>query len=242
MIPESYKIDFGELRRDLVSHGLGRMLEQFRSSCVLRQFLAALLEEVQELHDAALDVMEQRTLFRGAGENLNALGRIVGEERAPYSYDESRWFFADRLPQGTDKAACWQDGVPFAAFIPIRDNEYRTNILARIHKNHALTASVPELTRIGPELTGYDISFQKTGPNEVRVLVPTGISLTALSLYTNPRTDALADHQYAMPYPATLSISEIVILPPVKFFCADRMNPQGADSGPCAVGAVQSPL
>lgn len=239
MIPASYKTDFSAWRVDLLQRGLDRLLGQFRSSCVLRQFTAALLDEVLELHEAAIDLMEQRTLYAAAGENLDALGRIVGEPRSPYQYDESKWMFADRLPQSPDRSGAWLDGVAFESFIPVRDPEYKLNILARIMKNHALTASAAELAEIGPALTGYDISFEKTGPNQVRLLVPSDISGTALALYQRAASDGLADKQYAMPYPATLEIADVVVFTPKGFFCADRSSPQAGDLAPCAVGATQ---
>lgn len=238
MIPETYSIDFSAYKQLAIERGLSRLLDQFYSSCVLRQLVAVFLSECRELQDAILGIMEQRTLYNAEGEILNGIGRIVGEPRTPYSYDDSKWMFSDRAGQGVDQSAVWCIGAPFEAFIPVLDDEYRRNILAQIRKNHTLCASVPELTSMAPDLTGYDVSFEKTGPMQVRIFVSSSASNTALALLTRKTTDATADDKYAMPYPATLDILETVIFTPKNFFCADRQNPQGVDSGPCAVGSV----
>ncbi|MCC8194883.1 MAG: DUF2612 domain-containing protein [Deltaproteobacteria bacterium] len=238
MIPASYKVDFSQYRRDRAAEGLGRLLSQFVPSCVLRQFLAVILNQCQDLYDAVLDLMRKRTLHDGEGENLEALGRIVGEPRAPYSYDDSTWFFADTGGQGADQTAAWCLNAPFAAYVPAADPDYRRNILARIMKNHALTSSVPELARIGEAVTGYGASFVKTGPMRVALHVPSSISKTALALYTRAVTDSLADERYALPYPATLRVGDIVMFVPNSFFASDRGGDHGCDHAPCAVGST----
>lgn len=240
MIPESYRVDFTAYRVDLVQEGLDRMLGQFVPSCMLRQFVAVFLRQCQELYDAALDVLELRTLYSAGDENLDALGRIVGESRTAYRYDEKSWMYSDRDGQGADQIAVWCVNAPLGVLVTIMDNEYRASILARILSNHTLTASVPELAKIARALTGYDISFEKTGPMQVRILVPNNISQTALALFTNSVTSALADNKYSMPYPATLSISEVLVFAE-QYFAADRPYPRVTDVAPVSVGAVTTP-
>ena len=235
-IPEFYKVDFSPYRKDLIEQALGRMLSQHYDKCVLRQFVAAIMDEVQELYDAVLDMQEQRTLYEAEEENLNALGRIVGESRNPYQYDESRYMFADRINQRPDSSFVWCLNAPFSAFIPVEDEQYRVNILARIFKNHTLVASIPEMERLTYLLTDSLVSYEKTGPMQVTVVVPATISATAYNILTLARTDQRADDAFMLPYPATLWFSGIVIYVPDKFFCADRANEQRCDHAPCAVG------
>lgn len=239
MISNRYKVDFSPYRRDMISDGRRRILSQFVPSCVLQRFIGVILHQCQELHGAIIDLMESRTLYEATGESLEALGRIVGEPRIPYSYDDTRWLFADIVGQATDQAPVWSQGAPFAAYIPASDPEYRTAILARIKKNHTLAASVPELVGMAKELTGSLLSFSKTGPMQVDILVPDTISKNSLALLTRCVTDAVADEQYAMPYPATLSLSGTTVFTPKFFFAADRTGAQACDMGPCAVGAAQ---
>lgn len=234
-ISERYKVDFSPHRKDLIEQALSRMLSQHYDKCVLRQFVAAIMEEVQELYDALIDVQERRTLYMAEQENLNALGRIVGEPRAPYQYDESRWMFADRINQRVDTASVWCMGAPFAAFIPAEDPQYRINILARIIKNHTLVASVPEMERLTYLLTDSLVSYEKTGPMQVAVVVPSTISATAYNMLIKNTTDTRVDEAFMLPYPATLSFSGIVTYVPGTFFCPDRAQQQ-CDAASCAVG------
>lgn len=235
-IPSFYKVDFDPYRKDLIEQALGRMLSQHYDKCVLRQFVAAIMAEVQDLYDALIDLQERRTLYAARGSSLDALGRIVGEGRAPYQYDESRYMFADRAGQKPDSSFVWCDGAPFSAFIPVEDEQYRVNILTRIVKNHTLVASIPEMQHLTEMLTGNLVSYEKTGPMEVTTIVPSTIGTTALNVLTMHTTTQRVDDAFMLPYPATLSFSGIVVYVPDKFFCADRANEQRCDHAPCAVG------
>lgn len=235
-IPASYQVDFTGYRRDLVADGLALLLEQHVDKCVLRQFLAALLEEVQDLHDALIDLQEQRTLYLAVGENLDALGRIVGEDRIPYQYDDSRWMFADRVAQRPDQAMSWVDGAPLESFLPVDDGQYRYNILGKILKNHVIFTSVPELQTIIRHYSSFQVSFEKTGPMEVAITIPDDATPTLIGLLTKNEDTPLCDTVFKIPYPATLYISAINYHSPVPWFTADR-DDQQCDHAPCAVTA-----
>lgn len=240
-IPNFYKVDFGSCRKDLITQALARMLDQHFDKCMLRQFVAVIMREVQELYDALIDLQEGRTLYSAETQNLDALGRIVGEPRAPYQYDESRYMFADRSAQAPDSAVCWCLEAQFAAFVPVEDGQYKLNILARIMKNHTLTASVPELERLSYLVTGTHISYEKTGPMQVAAIVPSNISYTAYNLLTRSRSDCRVDNAFMLPYPAALWFSNIVMYVPDRFFCADRNNEQRCDLAACAASAPYQP-
>jgi len=235
-IPASYKIDFSPYRKSLVEQALARLLSQHYDKCVLRQFVAAIMEEVDALYNALIDLQEFRTLYEATEYNLDALGRIEGEPRAPYQYDESKWMFADRDVQRPDNTAAWCLNAPFAAYLPVNDDQYRMNILIRIIKNHTLVASIPEIERLTQMATNTFISYEKTGPMQVRVLVPSNITATAWNILTQARTDMRADDIFMFPYPATLWFDATVIYVPDNWFCADRDNEQRCDHAPCAVG------
>lgn len=234
-IPEFYKVDFSPWRKDLVEAALKRLLSQHYDKCVLRQFTAAIMAEVQTLFDALLDLQERRTLYQAEGATLDAIGRIVGEPRKPYSYDEQRWMFADRQDQSPDSTYDWCLGAPFAAFLPVGDEQYRMNILARIVKNHTLTASVPEMERLTRLLIGSQVSYEKTGPMQVGIIVPSTLSQTGYAILTQASSDRRADNAYMLPYPATLNLSGLSVYVPNTFFCADRDERQRGDCAPCAV-------
>ena len=79
--------------------------------------------------------------------------------------------------------------------------------LARVIANHTLVASVPELEGLIRLVAGNLVSFEKTGPMQVGLIVPSTISTTNLLRLTTAITTRRVDDEYAVPYPATLSIS-----------------------------------
>ena len=97
---EKLNVDFSKERIDLVTQGTGLALSQFSNSCMLGQFF---LEESQELFDSILAMEEGRTLYAAKGNNLDALGRIVGEPRTAFQYSDLSYMWADRSAQGVDK-------------------------------------------------------------------------------------------------------------------------------------------
>ena len=103
----SLYVVFDALRKDLVEDALSKLTPDHLKHCVLRQFVAAFVEEVNELYDAVIDVEKYRSLYYAANEQLDAIGRIVGSERTFGQEDESMYFFADRPNQGCDKALVW---------------------------------------------------------------------------------------------------------------------------------------
>lgn len=108
---------------------------------------------------------------------------------------------------------------------------YRTNILARIIANHTLVASVPELDGLIRLVAGNSVSFEKTGPMQVRLIAPSTISTTNLVKLTTAVTTRRVDDEYAVPYPATLHVSGYIVFVPVSFFSFDKSNAQRWDSG-----------
>lgn len=235
-IPERLKVDFSASRKDLIADGLNKMLSVFYDSCTLRQFVAVLLRQVQELYDAALAVEEQRTLYAAEGVNLDALGRIVGQDRLLWSYNEDKWFHFDIEGQGWDQLPWWCRHGELGEYVRAGDEAYRTAVLSRAIKNHTLVAAVPELAELVELLLGNSVSFIKCGPNQVNLVVPEGITSTALWLLTHPTTDVRVDRTYYVPYPATLNFCEKIYFIPPNPFHFDREEPFQWDTAPWAVG------
>ena len=98
-VPSRLEVPFGQYTKSLIDEALAKLPSQFLTSCMLRQLVAVFVGEVQELYDAVLDMQRGRTLYAAEAANLDALGRIVGEERAPYQYSDSHWFAFDRMGQ-----------------------------------------------------------------------------------------------------------------------------------------------
>ena len=240
-IPRKFEIDFSPYRKDLIARALSRMLGQHYDKCALKQFVLAIMGEVQVLYDALLDLQEQRTLYKAEGYNLEAIGRIVGEPRLPHHYDERHWMHADRPWQCPDTCRTWTRYAPVGVIIPARDPEYKWHILPRIVKNHTLAASVPELHHLTHMIMDQHVSWDKTGPMQVSVLVPASITPTFWNMLTYAGSDRRVDDMFLLPYPATLWFSAVIIFVPEGpepggWFCPDRTNHQRCDRARVAVG------
>jgi hypothetical protein len=58
-----------------------RFLDQFRNSVDLKAYMKGLATQIQDLENAAFEVILERVLPTAVGEQLNALGAIVGQPR-----------------------------------------------------------------------------------------------------------------------------------------------------------------
>ena len=240
-IPERFKVDFSSARRDLIAEGIERLLSQFECACGLKQTVLAFMGEVQCLYDAVIDMEEGRTLYMAKGENLAALGRIVGQDALRRQYDASHWLTADRETRQPDSAPAWSVYAPAGMYVPSRETGFSLDILARIAKNHTFTASLPELQRLIHMITDATVSIDKTGPFEGTILVPQDLALEFWNLLTQARSNKRMDDMFMMPYPATFWFHTLHVHNPEKpenlnWFCADRANEQRVDRAPCIVG------
>lgn len=242
-IPARLYVNFDEERLNLINDGLDKLLWQFVNSCVLRQFISAFTYEADELHDCCIDLQEGRQIFTAEGVNLDALGRIVGQDRRGYQYDDTRWMYADRQNQKPDNAPVFVENAPMAKYEPEADSDYKSSILVRVAKNHTIAASVPEINALIRYMLSLKISFIKVGPMCVELGVPASISYTALAIVSKFYTNTRADHIYMLPYPATLNLCEEIYFipddPDKKVFIADRMDGHQCDVAPCAVSTTE---
>lgn len=234
-------VDFSSYARNITETALEKLPSQFVKSCVLRQFIAVFTDQLQELYDASITVLKGRTIADAQGEQVDAIGRIVGEPRSPYQYTEDHYMHADMPNKAPDTTPVYCLYGLLAEYIPAEDPEYKMNILTRIIKNHTLTASAPELTRLMYLVTGQHISFEKAGPYTVNLIVPSGLSQTAYNILTYPYDTIRADNVFAMPYPATLNISGVFIYVPWKYLLADTPGDRAPDKAACAVGVPETP-
>lgn len=234
-IPEKFKIDFSRYGRDLVAKAWSRMLSQFWASPVMKGFVEALIRNgPQWAYDEIIRQQEANSLYMAAGENLNAIGRIVGQPRVPYQYDDSRWFFFDRAGQGFDQEPWWVEGAPMTGHIPAQDPQYRRMILARIACNFCRFSSAPEMAYLVEFATGQRVSWRRTGPMECEVMVSGDIPRSILDMLTLTKTTTECDDIYMIPYPATLKLSKAVYLPDTPFIF-DRGDGHQFDAGHWAV-------
>lgn len=67
--------------KDNVAEGLSRLPSQWQDSPYLIGLVRSYLQEYQEIEDALKQLNEDRSVFRGAGVQLDTIGLIVGEPR-----------------------------------------------------------------------------------------------------------------------------------------------------------------
>ncbi len=197
---------------DLQTRAAGRLLRQFRRSPVLLQVLHALVAEIQEFMDACGDVLRLRTPHDARGEQLNAIGRIVGQDRVLVDYSEIAWFAPDLDNRGADQSPVWCVGAPLLDTAIANDELYRTLIQAKVYRNFVRYGSISEIQEAAREAFGVPVSFQRTGPVDVALLVPRSVPLHVLGFLTEKTTTVRADDEYISPYPATVRITDTMFL------------------------------
>lgn len=230
-VSEKLKVDFSTEYKSLIESALTRLPYSFVKSCVLRQFISALVSECEELYTSCVNMQEQRTIYNAKGEVLDAIGRIVGCQRKALVYYESRWFWFDRRAQPWDVTDFWNKYASLKGYRLYNDEEYRKRIVLQIGKNFTKFASVPEVTQFIKMATGQNVSFLKTGPMEATLVVPSTLTRDNYDLLVKPVSTLLCDDVYGVPYPVTLKFSGVVIYVPQHAFMFDRANPYGFDSG-----------
>lgn len=234
-IPQKFKIDFSGYNRDLVAKAWTRMLSQFWRAPVMKAFVGALIKNgPQWAYTEIVKQQEANSLYMAAGVNLDIIGRIVGQPRVPYQYDDSKWFTPDRKGQGFDQAPFWVQGAPMTGNTPANDPEYRQMILARIACNFCKFSSASEMAYLVEFATGRKVSWRRVGPMECEIIVSGTISRTHLDILTRSKTTTECDRIFAVPYPATLSLSAATFLPKNPFIF-DRGDGHQFDAGLVAV-------
>ena len=98
---------------------------------------------------------------------------------------------------------------------------------------------MPELEGLIRLVAGNLVSFEKTGPMQVGLIVPSTISTTNLLRLTTAINTRRVDDEYAVPYPATLNISGYIVFIPTNFFAFDRVT---LNAGIPGVGRAKEPV
>lgn len=229
------KVDFSSEFKSLVESALDRLPYSFIKSCVLRQFISVLANESELWYNECIRMQEQRTIYNAQGAVLDALGRIVGQGRQALTYYDSRWFWFDRKSQPWDVTSFWAKYASLQGYRVYTDEEFRKRIVLRIGKNFVKFASVPEVTQFVKMATGQEVSFIKTGPMEVTIVVPSTLTRDNYGLLVDSINTLRCDDVFAVPYPVTLKLSGVVIYVPSNPLIFDRAEPYCFDIGHWAV-------
>lgn len=175
---------------EIIERMISRLLLQFQHAPVMIDILCAFSFELQFLIDNIGKVVVERSPFEAVVEQLNALGRIVGQPRCVIDFE-----LAD-------------------------DDQYRRLIEAKVFRNFAQFASVPENQEIA--LLAFDavVSFKHLAPMRVGIIVPDTTTLDQIKILTNTLFSFGTNQQCGrsiMPYDPVVSIEYVIIAPELWF-------------------------
>lgn len=200
-------LDFSPLRFDLKQISESRILSQFHKSPVLKLLLGAFTDEIQELLDAIVDLMEQRTLAKAKGPQLDAIGRIVGRNRRIFNYDEEYWFAPESEDVQPDNGHWWTHPYPKAVEQTMDDVTFRKWIGMKIIENHNKFSSHPEIVDAIKDGLGEQIGIEQTGDVAGKIITRKEISLTNYNLLDYHINTNLVDNEFLFPYQAATEIT-----------------------------------
>lgn len=135
---------------DFVEIARSRITQQFFDKPLIDRTLQLLLFAQVELQNMLKDLMQLRSIDTATGEQLNVIGRIVGQDRVLLSSDLYEFFgFQGALKAGsfgtleddTIGAVWWSLGTPLGGNIELTDDVYRLFIKAKILKNTTSSTS-----------------------------------------------------------------------------------------------------
>ena len=201
-------IDFTPLRFDLKKISESRILSQYIDSPLYKELLGVFTSECQELLDAIVDLMEYRTVSKAYGNQLDVIGRIIGQPRLAYNYDSAYWFTPNVDGLGGDNGHWWIGGYPQATEEDMDDVTYEKWIWLRILENHNLFSSKPELENAIYDGLGETVGIEQVGMMTGKIYAESTISLTNYSLLDYHRDTPIVNNEYLFAYPATTEISE----------------------------------
>ena len=187
-----------------------RTLAQFRQSIVLLSIMMAFIEEAQVLQDAVRDVMSKRTIFKASGENLNVLGRIVGQLRGLINLTDMSWMTPDSEGISVDQAPVWVMNAPQEGSVSTPDVFSKLFVQGKIYRNFVKYGSIPEVQQFVMALFGIPISIVITGPLTIDLIVPDSISSTTLQALSSLVRLQTCESVYLLPVPAGVKIDNII--------------------------------
>jgi len=197
---------------DLPARAESRTLLQFRRSQVLQAVLQAFISEITVLQTAILDVINKRGPADARGENLNAIGRIVGQDRTVLDYSDLPWFTFDDGDLTYDMAPAWVQGAATGGSYQADDTWFRELIAARICRNFIMYSSIYEIQTVLKAALGVDVSFERVGPMEINVIVNQFTPLWAVNFISRTLTDIHTEQLFFTPFAATLRIADTIYL------------------------------
>lgn len=218
-------VDTADLEKDLPELAQTRVLYQFQNSQVLNALVRSLANQNQDLYDTVLGVLRGVQLANAVGDALDIIGRIVGQPRILLNAAEKAWFTPDDTLGTVDGAPAWVTGAPLFGDLPADDFEFRRLIVSKIFKNQVKGSTMPELLTFAKFLTGRNVSFVRTGPKQLGVVVPADMPYNDVLNLLRVTDDKTADRKYLLPVSATTEINFLQWRPEPPF-APDRAGSQ----------------
>lgn len=211
-IPKRYDVSFDSLYQDLQTRALSRLLIQFYDSTILKQVLAALVQEVQELSDAIVDTMKLRTLYYAQGVQLDGIGQIVGQSRWGWHIVSVPIVEEDpnsdpNAPEFVTEDELHTIDAQINQYSALSDQDYSRMLLLKIACNFTHYTSAPEISAAIYQATDTMLKLRRVGPAALNVMVSPQTDPDLIHLMAERMDTAQADQVYFFPYPATCAIN-----------------------------------
>jgi len=197
---------------DLQQRAFTRSLLQFRQSPVFLSVLYALMAEVQVFVAALTETMIARMPATASNEQLDAIGRIVGQLRTLIDFDTIAWFAPDKPYQTVDTTPAWVTNAPLSGSVIATDSWMRQLIEAKVSRNFVKYGSIPELKEVIKQAFGVDIGFNRTDIMTVEIIVQDNTSFNLVSLLEKYVDSPTSEHAYFLPLAAGVRVSSVVRL------------------------------
>jgi len=128
-----------------------RVTEAFKGRVVFDKYLQLLLAGQLEMQDTLKDLMQLRSIDTAEGEQLDSIGRIIGQDRELIDGEILEYFGFDGYPESQSYGDLsnasvggfyYSLGTPLTGSVLLNDMQYRLFIKAKILKNS--TTATPE--------------------------------------------------------------------------------------------------
>lgn len=223
----SYDIDFQKARCDTT-------LSQFRwVDPVLNGINHATVNQAYITFCDILEALEARDVENAVDYNLDVIGKWVGESRVFAFFSEIKYFAPD-TDFTVDLSPVWVEGGRVYGPGTANNDDYRTNILAKIFKNHVKCGSIPEVIQFAKTAFDINISLRSAGLLDWTLLIsadtPGNIAEALVSQVTNNNYD----ESYYLPIPIGRRLVGTIFTPEPAF--APDGDEFGPDIGSLSVG------
>lgn len=137
--------------KEFISEARETVTQQFKDKVVFDKHLQLILRGMGEVQTVIKDLLQKRSINEAVGEQLDVIGRIVGQPRELISLDLYKFFAFQGYPNGATfgdlddpsiGGEFYSLGQPTGGNYLLDDSTYRLFIKSKIIKNN--TASTPE--------------------------------------------------------------------------------------------------